>query len=181
VTEKDAPQGVEPLSWLLLTSLPVETFAQAAQCVIWYRFRWLIERDHFVLNSGCSIEDLQLRTAERLECALATCCLVAWRLLWLTYQTRQTPDADCSGAFQTHEWQALYAFIHKTNIIPLTPPSLHDATLWVAKLGGFLARSSDGEPDVKTIWRGLRRLDDISSMWLLLSTSASPSDPRSYG
>ena len=84
VTETESPEGVEPLSWLLLTSLPVETFAQAAQCVLWYRLRWLIERYHFVLKSGCQLEELQLETAERLEKALATYCLVAWRLLWLT-------------------------------------------------------------------------------------------------
>lgn len=181
VTEKEPPQGVEPLSWLLLTSLPIETFAQAAQCVIWYRYRWLIERYHFVLKSGCHLEQLQLEKAERLERALATYCIVAWRLLWLTYQARKTPDLSCELAFQTHEWQALYAFTHQTNTFPSVPPSLHEATLWVAKLGGFLARSSDGEPGVKTIWRGLRRLDDLSSMWLLLHSFPSTADPLSYG
>src|SRR5437667_7670534 len=84
VTETEPPEGAEPLSWLLLTSLKVETFAQAALCVVWYRLRWLIERYHFVLKSGCGLENLQLETAERLERALATFCVVAWRLLWLT-------------------------------------------------------------------------------------------------
>jgi hypothetical protein len=181
VTETEPPEEVEPLSWLLLTSLSVQTFAQAAQCVRWYRLRWLIERYHFVLKSGCQLEDLQLETAERLERALTTLCVVAWRLLWLTYQTRQTPDAECSLVFQTHEWQALYAFTHQTNMVPSVPPSLREATLWVAKLGGFLARSSDGEPGVKTIWRGLRRLDDLASMWLLTHSSFSPSTLMGYG
>ncbi len=181
VTETEAPEGTEPLSWLLLTSLKVETFAQAALCVGWYRLRWLIERYHFVLKSGCGLENLQLETAERLERALATFCVVAWRLLWLTYQARQTPDDSCEVAFQTHEWQALYAFTHKTNALPLTPPSLQEATLLVAKLGGFLARASDGEPGVKTIWRGLRRLDDLASIWLLLHSFTSPTSPMSYG
>lgn len=181
VTETEPPEGAEPLSWLLLTSLKVETFAQAALCVVWYRLRWLIERYHFVLKSGCGLENLQLETAERLERALATFCVVAWRLLWLTYQARQTPNASCEAAFQTHEWQALYAFTHKTNVLPPAPPSLHEATLLVAKLGGFLARASDGEPGVKTIWRGLRRLDDLASMWLLLHSFTPPTDLMSYG
>jgi hypothetical protein len=181
VTETEPPEGVKPLSWLLLTSLPVETFAQAAQCVLWYRFRWLIERYHFVLKSGCQLEELQLETAERLEKALATYCLVAWRLLWLTYQSRKTPDSSCESAFQTYEWHALYAFTHKTNILPPTPPSLHEVILWIAKLGGFLARGSDGEPGVKTLWRGLRRLDDIASAWLLFHSFTPPTNPLSYG
>lgn len=180
-TETEPPEGAEPLSWLLLTSLKVETFAQAALCVRWYRLRWLIERYHFVLKSGCGLEELQLETAERLERSLATFCVVAWRLLWLTYQARQTPNDSCEVAFQTHEWQALYAFTHKTNVLPLTPPSLHEAILLIAKLGGFLARASDGEPGVKTIWRGLRRLDDLASMWLLLHSFASPTTFMSYG
>jgi hypothetical protein len=37
----------------------------------------------------------------------------------------------------------------------------------VARLGGFLARADDGEPGVKTMWRGLIRLEDILAGWLL--------------
>jgi len=37
----------------------------------------------------------------------------------------------------------------------------------IASLGGFLGRKGDGEPDVKTIWLGLRRLHDISETWKL--------------
>ena len=173
VTEADPPTGEEPLEWLLLTTLSIETFQQAAQCVLWYRFRWLIERYHFVLKSGCHLEKLQLETAERLERALALYCIVAWRLLHLTYLARATPDASCEVVFQTHEWQALHAFTYKTNALSTIPPSLHEATRLVAKLGGFLARKSDGEPGVQTIWRGLRRLDDLASMWLLLHSPPS--------
>lgn len=36
------------------------------------------------------------------------------------------------------------------------------------ELGSFLGRKADGEPGVKTIWRGLRRLHDIAATWKLL-------------
>ena len=39
--------------------------------VRWYSYRWLIERYHYVLKSGCGIEKLQLETAKSLEMALA--------------------------------------------------------------------------------------------------------------
>jgi hypothetical protein len=181
ITQVDPPEGETPLEWLLLTSLAVETFQQAAQCVLWYRLRWLIERYHFVLKSGCHLEKLQLETAERLERALALYCIVAWRLLHLTYLARVSPDTSCEVVFQTYEWQALYAFTYQTNVIPTTPPSLHETTRLVAKLGGFLARKSDGEPGVQTIWRGLRRLDDLSSMWLLLHSFPSQETIQSCG
>ena len=35
------------------------------------------------------------------------------------------------------------------------PPSLRQAILWIAQLGGFLARSGDGQPGLKTFWRGM--------------------------
>ena len=43
-TRQDETNTPELLSWMLLTSLSVDTFAQAAQCVLWYRCRWLLER-----------------------------------------------------------------------------------------------------------------------------------------
>jgi len=93
--------------------------------------------------------------------------MVAWRLLWLTYEARQSPDAPCDNVLESYEWQALYMTIHKTRKIPKKPPSLSDAVLWIARLGGFLARKGDGEPGVKVIWRGLKRLKDITDTWLL--------------
>jgi hypothetical protein len=116
-----------------------------------------------VLKSGCHLEKLQLETAGRLERALALYCIVAWWLLYLTYLARNCPDTSCEVVFQTHEWQALHAFTYKTNVLPTTPPSLHEATRLVAKLGGFLARKSDGEPGVQTIWRGLMPVSHVTS------------------
>ena len=165
--EYGAPEGVVPVCWLLLATFVVQTFQEVMECVKYYSYRWLIERYHFVLKSGCGIEELQLEAADNVQGALGTYCIVSWRLLWLTYEARLHPDSPCDRVLQTHEWKSLYCTIHKTSVAPIVPPSLHDAVLWIAKLGGFLGRKSDGEPGVKTIWRGLRRLDDISSSWKL--------------
>lgn len=168
VVEEDAPPpGVKPLRWLLWTTLAVESWADARQVVAIYRVRWLIERYHLVLKSGCGVEKLQLETAAGLERALAVCSIVAWRLLWLTYQARQTPDAPCTTVFATHEWQALVCTIERTATPPVRPPTVREAVRMVARLGGFLARTGDGEPGVQTLWRGLTRLDDIAATWLL--------------
>lgn len=168
LAEEDAPpSGVKPICWLLLATFPVITFDDAIRCVRYYSYRWLIERYHFVLKSGCGLEKLQLGTAEGIHRALATYCIVAWRLLWLTYEARLNPDSPCDRVLETHEWQSLYCYIHKTSIPPATPLSLHEAVVLIARLGGFLGRKGDGEPGVKTIWRGLRRLHDIASGWQL--------------
>jgi len=171
VYEEAPPAGEKAVEWLLLTTWPVRTLADALCCVQWYSYRWLIERYHFVLKSGCRLEKLQLEEAARIERALATYCIVAWHLLWLTYQARRSPEAPCSLVLETHEWQALACIIHHTSIPPAEPPTLRQAVRWIAQLGGFLGRKSDGEPGVQTIWRGLRRLHDIAATWQLLRPS----------
>lgn len=168
--EPEAPEGVEPIEWLLATTLPVASFEDALVGIQYYSLRWLIERYHFVLKSGCQVEELYLQTPDRLLRALAIYAIVAWRLLWLTYEARQTPDQACDQVLKPHEWQALYCTIHQTSTPPDQPPTLQQAVLWIARLGGFLNRKGDGYPGPKSIWRGLRRLDDIAATWLLLNS-----------
>jgi hypothetical protein len=170
--ETQPPDGGAAVQWLLLTTLPVTTLAEAATCLGWYALRWLIERYHFVLKSGCRIEALQLATAARLDRALALYSIVAWRLLWLTYLARQTPDAPCTLALAPAAWQALWCAHHQTTTLPTTPPTLALAVRWIARLGGFLGRSGDGEPGVTVLWRGLQRLDDLTAMYTLLHPPA---------
>ncbi|OLC62943.1 MAG: hypothetical protein AUH89_00590 [Ktedonobacter sp. 13_1_40CM_4_52_4] len=43
VWEEQAPEGEEPLEWVLLTSVPTTTLEQAWERVDWYRHRWLVE------------------------------------------------------------------------------------------------------------------------------------------
>ncbi len=166
--EENPPSGITPISWLLLTTLEVNGFNDVVRCVRWYGYRWLIERYHYTLKSGCGIEKLQLETAKRIEMALATYSIVAWRLLWLCYEARINPEQPCDTVLETYEWQSLCATISHTPNPPLQPPSLRDAVRMIACLGSFLSRKSDGEPGVKTIWKGLRRLHDIAATWKLL-------------
>lgn len=155
LVEEVAPSdGGSPIRWLLLTTLPIETFEQACQCVRWYSLRWIIERFHFTLKSGCRIEQLQLETATRLGKALATYSIVAWRLMWLTYEARLHPEASCTVILQPAEWRLLRRKFAPHNRSQ-TPPTIRQAVRWIAQLGGFLARKGDGEPGVKTLWRGL--------------------------
>jgi hypothetical protein len=51
--------------------------------------------NHYVLKSGCRIEQLQLKSVDRLQRALATYAIVAWGLLWLTYEAREDPNQSC--------------------------------------------------------------------------------------
>lgn len=166
------PEVKDPLQWILLTTLPVNALDAAYRIVRFYTYRWLVERFHFVLKSGgCHFEDSQLRTVEALHRLLGVCSRVAWRLLWLTYQARQTPQAPCTVALSDPEWQALTAFVNQSPAPAPQPPSLQEVVRAIAKLGGFIGRKSDGDPGVKTLWRGWQRLQDIVATWLLFHPS----------
>jgi hypothetical protein len=167
--EISPPEEVTPISWLLLTTIPIVTLGDAVEKIRWYSQRWKIERYHYVLKSGCNVEELQLETRSRLENALAIYSIIAWRLLWITYQSRETPDVNCEIVLEKHEWQSLYCMINKTPIPPENPPKLKDAVLMLARLGGFLGRKNDGEPGVKVIWRGLQRLKDVAQIWQIMN------------
>lgn len=165
--EVDAPAGVdEPLGWMLLSTLPVTSFEEAKNALTRYARRWGIEIYHRVLKSGCRIKDRQLGAARRLENCLAIDMVVAWRIHHLTWLGRETPDVPCTVFFEDAEWKALVGFINQTPVVPDTPPTLRQAVIMVATLGGFLNRKSDGEPGAETIWRGLQRLDDITKAYI---------------
>ena len=188
--EAAPPPGVEPVEWLLLTTLKVDSFAQATEKLAWYTQRWHIEVYHRTLKSGCRIEQRQLGTAERLENCLAIDLVVAWRILHLTKLGRETPEAPCTAVLEDHEWKALYAFVHQTPQVPPAPPSVREAIRMVASLGGFLGRKGDGEPGTQTLWLGLQRLDDIATAWRIFTLTRPPpraapnstvSSPPNYG
>jgi len=170
--EQDAPAGVKPLEWMLLTTMPVTCFEQAIERLQWYARRWGIEVWHRTLKSGCRIEQRQLGDADRIEACLAIDLVVAWRIYYLNKLGREVPHAPCTVYFEDDEWKALVAFTTKNPVPPKQPPTLRDALRSVATLGGFLGRKGDGEPGTQTLWLGLQRLDDICAMWRVMMAHA---------
>lgn len=158
VKEMKPPQGMEPIEWFLLTNLLVTSLDEAMEKVKWYVHRWKIERFHYVLKSGCEIEELQEREAERLKKLILMYSIIAIEILSLTYLARETPDAPCALFFKQEEWQVLHRIANRTTVVPHAVPTIHEAVACLAKLGGFLGRKSDGEPGVQVIWKGLREL-----------------------
>ena len=79
----------------------------------------------------------------------------------LGYMARTRPDATCEICLAEEEWKILYRVANKTKELPEKPPTIHEAVVMIAKLGGFLGRKSDGHPGVTVIWRGLTKLYTI--------------------
>jgi hypothetical protein len=166
--EENPPKEYDEVCWLLLTTIEVKTLEESERMLIWYSYRWIIERYHYVLKSGCQVEKLQLEEEARLERAIAVYCIVAMRILHITYFVRIEPDKSCEEIFERHEWEALYCFQNKITTPPETAPTILESVMLLAKIGGFMGRKSDGFPGVKVIWRGLRNLYYISQTYLLL-------------
>ncbi len=159
------PKGVARIEWRLLTTLAVTTAQEAIEKVQWYAQRWQIEVAHKVLKSGCQIEQRQMETAQRLERILSLDLVVTWRILALCKAARETPDDPISNWLPAAQWRTLCAYVYRRTTPPKSVPGVRQAVRWIAQLGGFLARRSDGEPGTKTLWRGLQELNAMTNMW----------------
>jgi hypothetical protein len=176
--EVGAPPGEEPVEWRLITTLEVQSLAQALEVIQYYTQRFQIEVFHRTLKSGCKIEERQLGNAQRIEGCLAIDMVVAWRIVHLTKLGREVPEVPCTVFFEEAQWKALVAFVTRDARVPDQPPTLREATRMMAmRLGGFLGRKCDGEPGTETIWKGLQRLDDITEMWVVMAEGRSWQSP----
>lgn len=150
----DAPQGVEPACWILLTDLPVDTLEQCQRVLAIYRRRWLVEELHKALKTGLKVEDSQLSDARRLGALIGVLSVVAVFLLQHKLAARQDPAAPLTDE---HADGSTLAVLKK-----LDPPEGPPTRRWywraIAKLGGFQARPSDGDPGWLTLWRGWQTL-----------------------
>jgi hypothetical protein len=155
IQEAQAPAGVEPLRWVLLTSWPCGTLEECLKVARAYGARWLIEEYHKALKSGTVVEQSQLTTAARLEALLALLALVAVRLLDLKLQARAEPEKAVTAETLGAEALAVLEAKHGRPKEGWTNRTLLVA---IAKLGGFPARKGDGDPGWLTIWRGWQRL-----------------------
>ena len=159
VREVAAPAGVEPIEWVLYTSLPAATFDDVWTIIEYYEARWLIEEYHKALKSGTRVTDRQLRHADRLEAMAGLMSVVALRLVQLKTLARTDPDRPARTVIPLLWLQMLKAVRKNLHRV-------HDLTIYefyreVAKLGGFLGRKSDGEPGWITLWRGWEKLNTL--------------------
>ena len=78
--------------WVLLTSLPIGTFAQIKRSVGCHTRRWLVEEFHKALKSGTQVEASQLATGRVLQALCAVLSRVSLRLLETKLYARVFPD-----------------------------------------------------------------------------------------
>ena len=160
VREVDAPEGVEPIDWVLLTSEPVMGAQDALRIITWYRFRWRIEEWHRAQKEGCRLESSQLQEAAALRRLAAITAIVAVRLIQLRDLADDPATADRPEALQ-HAMPWLWIAIVAMKAKHADPTTFTPRQFWraLARIGGHLGRQGDGRPGWRAIWRGYTKTD----------------------
>jgi len=153
VCEVDAPTGVEPLEWILVTNVPTNAAEDAWVRVTWYECRWAIEEYHKAKKTGCAIEDLQFTSSQALEPMIALLSVVAVTLLNLRQASRredakERPAAELIDPIYV---EVLSAWRHGK---VKSDWSVYDFFYALARLGGHQNRQKDHRPGWLVLWRG---------------------------
>lgn len=162
--EVNGPGDGTDVSWLLITTLPIDTNEQILSVLDYYLARWTIEVYFRVLKTGCAVERIQLETMHRMKNCLAFYKIIAWRIMYLTYLNRECPDLPCDVVFADGEWQPVWRIVKKQPPPP-TPPRLGEFIKLLAELGGYNNRPKEPPPGPQVLWTGLRRMIDFAIAW----------------
>jgi hypothetical protein len=160
--EVDAPKGVVPLEWILLSNRPTETREQAFERVDWYNCRPIVEEYHKAQKTGCGLELPQFTTLKAMQVTMALLSVVAVQLLRLRDLSRR-PDADTIAATEVIDAD----YVEVLSLWRLKEAkldwSVKEFLYALARLGGHLGRRGDRPPGWLVLWRGwmeLQRLVD---------------------
>lgn len=159
--EREPPEGVEALRWVLLSSEAMGTEADAQRLMRYYELRWRIEEFHKAWKSGgANVEKRRMHSADNLERMAVILAFVAVRVMQLREVLHEpsAPEARakerrCDEVLEAVEWKVLWLSREK-KALPETPPSLRWAYESVAKLGGWIDTKRTGRAGWKALWEG---------------------------
>jgi hypothetical protein len=155
------PRGEEPICWRLITSIEVETLAQAVQCLYYYSLRWRVEELFAVVKSqGLQLEESRLASGKALKVTAALALQGALQIIQLK-EGREREDKAASLAFNPHELAFLALLCKKLagktqkQQNPYPEGTLAYAAWVIGRLGGWKGLNSQGKAGIKTIAWGL--------------------------
>ena len=111
---------------------------------------------HKCLKTGCQIEKVQLKAADRLLTLFGILGVIATQLLQIKTISRINPDELAENHVDK------LSILILQNIYNLKSP-LTVKEYWrrVAMLAGFMGRKSDGDPGWQKLWKGWTVLRDL--------------------
>lgn len=167
--ERNAPLGVEPIGWRLLTTHRLETSADAERIINYYRQRWQIEQLFRVLKKqGLDIESSELEEIESIKKLSVLGLGVAVKTLQLKRSLEQpSGEQRLEIVFNEEEISCLEQLNKKLEgrtkrqQNPYQKQELGYGAWIMARLGGWKGYESQRPPGVITIKRGLQRFETI--------------------
>ena len=154
VHERKEKNGI---CWYLITNAEINTDADAEEQIRNYIQRWKIERFHYILKSGCKIEEKQVRSYEKLNVLSLLYSVIALQIMHMTYLGKLCPNLPAELFLEKEELKLLYFAARKTKILSEKIYTIKDMILDLAALGGRRLSPSDGMPGVSSVWNGLEK------------------------
>lgn len=160
VREEKPPKGQTPLTWMLLTNVPITNEADAWERARWYECRWVIEEFHKAQKTGCAIEELQFTSSQALQPMIGLLSVVAVTLLNLREASRneETAQRPATEHVDSRYVAVLSAWRYKRQRLDLT---VHEFFQALARLGGHQNRKRDHRPGWIVLWRGWMALQHM--------------------
>ncbi len=160
---------IEPVDWLLLTSIEITTLEEAEKVVGYYRKRWFIEDIHRLLKKkGFGIEDIQVESPHAFTINVAVAIKTAYEVALLKKGFDSDDDsAPASIALTPLEIKIITNLNNHLNTEkkiyknPYARGSLAWAAWVVACEGGWSAMPSQPKPGLITFKRGVDRIETI--------------------
>jgi transposase-like protein/DDE family transposase len=155
------PKGEKPIDWMLLTTFPVATCADAETVLHGYKTRWCIEEFHKTWKSdACDVEAMQLRSFDNICRWAAVLAAVAMRIQRLMKLARSEPDLPATVELTRGEIKAIIVSAENRNFKakPDDILTIGEAVKWLGDLGGHSPSPSAGPPGPKTLMRGLESI-----------------------
>jgi len=150
VFETDCPDIQEPLEWFILTSLEINSFKDALKVIKYYSYRWIIEEYHKCMKTGFRLEQTQLKKLKRIENLIGFIAVSSIKLLQLRDIVRNNPEADAKEYVEKEDINIVRAYYK----IEKTEMTIDRFLRYIAQMGGFLNRKSDGNPGWQSLWEG---------------------------
>ncbi len=163
VYEPRPPANVEPVEWILLTTLSIDDAAAVERVVDIYRRRWTVEDFFKALKTGCAYRSRRLTNRHSIFNTLASFIPVAWRALLLRHRARTAASGD--DVLNEVEVRVLRALAKQMRW--KLPPKLtaRDVLALIARLGGH--RASSGPPGWRTLMKGTDDFLGTVKGWML--------------
>lgn len=150
VWESSPPKGIEPLEWVLCTSLSCPSDSSLQFAAQGYGHRWRIEEFHKCEKTGCQVEMRRWEHADRLEPLIGLLSVLAVRLLQLKFVARATPDVPAQSLFEEPMVPVMARYLGRSQ------RTLTAGEFWggIGRLGGHPGRKGDGPIGWLRAWRG---------------------------